>query len=256
MLSVHRVHAFSDNYIWLIQSAHSRAVMIVDPGDANPVLAALEKHRLTPAAILVTHHHADHTGGIQTLCTHYDVPVIGPVNERIPEVTEALEAGEEQMLVDDFPPLTVLETPGHTPGHISYLVQNRLFCGDTLFAGGCGKLLGGTAAQLYQSLCLLRGLPDDTEIFCAHEYTEKNLSFAHQVEPDNAELTARLQLTHQQRRQDEVTVPSQMGIEKQTNPFLRFDQPSVKQAAEAYAGQRLESELEVFRALRDWKDHF
>lgn len=256
MLSVHRVAAFKDNYIWLIQSAHSRHVMIVDPGDAKPVIEALDNNQLMPAAILITHHHADHTGGVQTLCSHYDVPVFGPVNEAIPEVTHTVEAGEAQLLVDDFPPITVLETPGHTPGHISYLVQHRLFCGDTLFAGGCGKLLGGTADQLYQSLRQLRTLPDDIEVFCAHEYTEKNLSFAHEVEPANDELTARLQLTHQQRRQGKATVPSQLGVEKQTNPFLRLDEPTVKKAAEAYAGQPLKSELEVFRALRDWKDSF
>lgn len=256
MLSVHRVNAFTDNYIWLIQSAHNRAVMIVDPGDAAPVMTALETLQLTPAAILVTHHHADHTGGIRTLCDKYTLPVFGPASDHIPEVTHIVEPGEDQLLVDDFPPLTVLDTPGHTPEHISYLLQNRLFCGDTLFAGGCGKLLGGTAEQLYQSLKRLRNLPDETEVYCAHEYTEKNLHFASRVEPANDELVARLQLTRQQRRQGEVTVPSRMAIEKHTNPFLRCDRPAVRQAAEAYAGQPLDSDLAVFRTLRLWKDNF
>lgn len=246
----------SGNYIWLIQSAHNRAVMIVDPGDAAPVMTALETLQLTPVAILVTHHHADHTGGIRRLCDEYTLPVFGPANGNIPEVTHTVKPGEDQLLVDDFPPLTVLDTPGHTPEHISYLLQNRLFCGDTLFAGGCGKLLGGTAEQLYQSLSRLRGLPDDTEVYCAHEYTEKNLTFASTVEPANDELIARLQLTRQQRRQGEVTVPSRMAIEKHTNPFLRCDKPAIRKAAEAYAGQPLDSDLQVFSTLRRWKDSF
>lgn len=254
-MSVHAVPAFNDNYIWLIQSAQSRQVLIVDPGDAQPVLAALQQFQLTPAALLITHHHHDHTGGIATLTRQFNIPVYGPATEQISGVTDILTAGDKLRL-DDFAEISVLDTGGHTPGHISYLINNQLFCGDTLFAGGCGRLLGGTAGQLFASLQQIAGLPDNTEIFCAHEYTLANLQFALAVEADNADLQQRFADTQTLRAADKPTVPSKLMLEKATNPFLRCAEPAVIQAAEQQAGRPLNSPLEVFTVLRQWKDNF
>lgn len=256
MLKVHAVKAFSDNYIWLIQAENSRKVLIVDPGDARPVLARLREGDLSPAAILITHHHADHVGGVRALLEQYAVPVFGPAGETIPAMTHPLTETESLMVDPDFPLFRVMDTPGHTPGHICYLAENKLFCGDTLFAGGCGRLLGGSAPQLFQSLQKLKQLPDDTEIYCAHEYTQANLRFANAVEADSTALQQRAQKVRQLREADKATVPSVMSEELATNPFLRSDLPQIKKAAEQYAGRPLPDDEAVFIALRSWKDGF
>ena len=253
---VHAVAAFNDNYIWLIQSAHSDRVLIVDPGDAAPVLMALKTLKLTPAAILITHHHFDHTGGIAALTAQFSVPVYGPANEAIPGISHAASDGDQLHIADDFAPLKVMDTGGHTPGHISYLTNHQLFCGDTLFAGGCGRLLGGTADQLFASLQQIAALPDHTDIFCAHEYTLANLQFALAVEPDNPDLQQRFADSQQLRAVNQPTVPSNLALEKASNPFLRCHVPAVKLAAEQQAGQPLNSSLAVFKVLRQWKDNF
>lgn len=254
-MSVHAVAAFNDNYIWLIQSAQTRQALIVDPGDAQPVLAALQQLDLTPAAILITHHHHDHTGGIATLRRHFNIPVYGPAAEQISGVTDTLSNGDILRL-NDFAEASVLDTGGHTPGHISYLLANQLFCGDTLFAGGCGRLLGGTATQLFASLQQIAALPGTTHIYCAHEYTLANLQFALAVEPGNAALQQRFSDSKAMRANHQPTVPSTLALEKATNPFLRCQEPEVRQAAEQQAGQSLNSPLAVFTALRHWKDNF
>lgn len=256
MLQIHAVKAFNDNYIWLIQSAENQDVLIVDPGDAGPVINFIEKNDLHPAAILVTHHHNDHVGGIRRLDDLYDLPVFGPQREHIKTVDTPLYAQTDQQLHPSFPHFIVIDTPGHTPGHISYLVENNLFCGDTLFAGGCGRLLGGTAEQLFDSLQKIKQLPDDTRIYCAHEYTLANLQFATAVDPKNNALLERLTKTEALREQQIATVPSQLKVEKLTNPFLRCDDAAIKKAAEAYADQPLDSPLTVFKVLRAWKDDF
>lgn len=255
-MSVHAVAAFNDNYIWLIQSAQSRRVFIVDPGDAQPVLAALQKMDLTPAAILITHHHHDHTGGIASLKTQFNIPVYGPAAEQISDLTATVNAGDTLKLDADFAEISVLDTGGHTPGHISYLLADQLFCGDTLFAGGCGRLLGGTAPQLFASLQQITELPDATKIYCAHEYTLANLQFALAVEPGNVALQQRYSDTEIMRAQNQPTIPSTLALEKATNPFLRCDIAEVKQAAEQQAKQSLDSPLAVFEVLRHWKDNF
>ena len=256
MLQIHAVKAFSDNYIWLIQSAHNRDILIVDPGDAGPVIKFVEKNDLQPAAILVTHHHADHIGGIRRLDDLYDLPVFGPQREHIKTVDTPLYAQADQLLHPSFPHFKIMDTPGHTPGHISYLVEDNLFCGDTIFAAGCGCLLGGTAEQLFASLGKIKQLKDTTYIYCAHEYTLANLQFAMAVDKNNPALHERLNRTEALREQHIATVPSVLLEEKQTNPFLRCDDAAIIKAAEAYAGQPLESPLAVFKVLRAWKDNF
>lgn len=256
MLKVHAVPAFQDNYIWLVQAENSRKVLIVDPGDARPVIQHLEQLDLTPAAILITHHHADHVGGVRALLEHYAVPVFGPAGETIPAITDPLTETESLTVDPDFPLFKVMDTPGHTPGHICYLTENKLFCGDTLFAGGCGRLLGGTAPALFQSLQKLKQLPADTEIYCAHEYTQANLRFANAVEADSEALQRRIRQVQQLREAQKATVPSVMSEELATNPFLRSDLPQIKKAAEQYAGRPLLNDEAVFTVLRSWKDGF
>ena len=256
MLKVHAVPAFEDNYIWLLQSENSHRVLIVDPGDARPVLQHLRQLDLIPAAILITHHHADHVGGVRELLEHYPVPVFGPAGETIPALTEPLIETDALRVDPDFPLFRVFDTPGHTPGHICYLVENKLFCGDTLFAGGCGRLLGGSAPELFRSLQQLKQLPGDTEIYCAHEYTQANLRFAEAVEADSHALQQRISQVRRLRDAGKATVPSLMREELATNPFLRSDLPQVKKAAEAYSGRPLADAEAVFTTLRSWKDTF
>jgi hydroxyacylglutathione hydrolase len=257
---VHAVPAFRDNYIWLLSGGDqeptaSRTTAIVDPGDAQPVLQALDKLDLVPVAILVTHHHADHVGGIKELRGHFPIPVYGPAQESIPDITHPLREGDRVEL-PGLAAFDVLEVPGHTAGHIAYVGKQSLFCGDTLFAGGCGRLFEGTAAQLHTSLQKLAQLPDDTWIYCAHEYTLSNLNFALAVDPDNPVLQIRLQQTRQLRDEHLATVPSRLGEEKRTNPFLRCHTPVIVAAATRHSGHPVSPGVETFAVLRDWKDHW
>jgi hydroxyacylglutathione hydrolase len=254
MFKVHTVYAFSDNFIWLIQNETSSAVAIVDPGDASPVLDALQQLQLDPAAILITHHHGDHIGGVRRLLQHHDVPVYGPAQENIPGLTHPLKDGDViqlDMLPAEF---RVLDVPGHTRGHIAYVGHGMLFCGDTLFSVGCGRLFEGTAEQMYDSLEKIRALPDDTRVYCAHEYTLDNIRFAKVVEPDNPDLLAREAEAHEQLSAGGNTVPSLLGVEKRTNPFLRSHESTVIRAAEGFAGHALPRASEVFGTVRNWKD--
>jgi hydroxyacylglutathione hydrolase len=253
MATVLHVAAFADNYIWLIRGT-GRGVAVVDPGDAEPVLGALARERLEPRAILCTHHHGDHVGGVEQLTARYRVPVYGPARERIAAVTHPLAAGAVVRL--DGLEFAVLDVPGHTAGHIAYYGERMLFCGDTLFSAGCGRLFEGTAAQLHDSLARLATLPDDTAVYCAHEYTAANLRFALAAEPDNDAARERLAEVEALGAQGRPSLPSSIAIEKRINPFLRTQLPALRAAAERHSGRTLDTPLAVFTELRRWKDGF
>ncbi len=257
---VHRIPAFNDNYIWLIQPADQQTAFVVDPGDAEPVEQCLHGHKLNLAGILLTHHHNDHVGGVKALTQNRNIPVYGPATERFkPWVTEPQQHGDILSLTPELQ-ARILGLPGHTVDHIGYYFAPQgqsplLFCGDTLFAGGCGRLFEGSPAQMHSSLTLLTQLPDTTEVYCAHEYTLANLQFASQVEPDNTLLCTRLAQVENLRANGEPTVPTTIASEKATNPFLRTEEHGVKQQAEAHSGQTLANSLAVFAAVRRWKDN-
>lgn len=259
-LHVSTVPAFDDNYLWLIHDGVKAAV--VDPGDAGPVLAALDAHKLTLAAILLTHHHADHVGGVPSLLRHRQVPVYGPAGEAIEGVTRPLREGDPVHL-DDLPlTLQVIDVPGHTRGHIAYYAAGPgwLFCGDTLFAGGCGYLFEGTPRQMAASLAKLTALPPGTLVYCAHEYTLANLRFAREIEPGNAALAARIAADQARRARNEPTVPSTMAMEIETNPFLRCRNDAVvarlQEAGRLPAMPPPVDPVQIFAALRAWKNSY
>lgn len=257
MTLIDAIPAFTDNYIWMIRDGGDAAV-IVDPGDATPVLARLraEGRRLT--AILITHHHRDHTAGIADLVAHFGCPVYGPASESIPGLTHPLQAGDSVDIAEPSLCLRVLAVPGHTAGHIAYIENADGFAlvGDTLFAGGCGRLFEGTPAQMLASLEQLAALPPTTLIYCSHEYTLNNLRFAAAVEPDNLAVRQRLQKVQALRSENRITLPSSIGEEITTNPFLRCRLQSVALSAMHQTERTLSDPVEVFAAVRRWKDGF
>jgi hydroxyacylglutathione hydrolase len=257
MLEATPVRAFSDNYIWLVHGARQRTdVAAVDPGDARPVVAALEQQHWRLSAILVTHHHPDHVGGVSELVGRFHVPVYGPAGETIPERTVSVAGGMQVHLEDLGLDFQVFDIPGHTRGHIAYHGHGALFCGDTLFSAGCGRLFEGTPAQMQRSLDTLRALPLDTRVYCGHEYTLNNLRFALAVEPDNGATREYLETAKDLRSKGRPTLPSNMALEIAVNPFLRWDEPTVQKSAERKAGRSLDNPVEVFATIRQWKDGF
>jgi hydroxyacylglutathione hydrolase len=248
------VRAFSDNYIWTLRD-ESRAA-VVDPGDAQPVIDYLEREGLELVAIVNTHHHADHVGGNARLLSRWKVPVFGPHDERIPDVTRRVGDGDRVTLPHFDVALDVMEIPGHTRSHLSFSGDGMLFCGDTLFAVGCGRLFEGTPRQMHESLSRLAQLADDTRVYCGHEYTLSNIRFAKALEPDNAALLALEQRAAAQRERDLPTLPTDIGQEKATNPFLRVTEPQVVAAASTYAGRPLEGPVDVLAAIREWKNNY
>jgi hydroxyacylglutathione hydrolase len=256
MTDVLHARAFEDNYIWIVRGSAPDRAVVVDPGDADPVFAALEAAGLTLAAVLCTHHHGDHVGGVGALTARWPVPVYGPARERIRGATVPLADGDRVALDDLGLGFDVLDVPGHTAGHIAYVGHGLLFCGDTLFSAGCGRLFEGTAAQLHASLARLAALPDDTRVYCGHEYTRANLGFARRVEPDNPDIAVHLKTVEALRAADRPSLPSTIGLERRINPFLRSDVPTVREAAEREASKTLDSPVAVFAALRRWKDHY
>jgi hydroxyacylglutathione hydrolase len=255
MLNITPIDAFQDNYIWLVRNPNGQKALVVDPGEARPVLQALENENLTLAALFITHHHADHTGGIRQLLTQYPtVKIFGPATERIFGLTHPVKEGDNITVSGIDAQFQVFDVSGHTAGHVAYYGENALFCGDTLFSVGCGRLFEGTPAQMHASLSKIAALPDETQVFCAHEYTLDNIAFAKWVEPNNSVLLQREAEVHALHDQDKPTVPSNLSIERLINPFLRFAEPSVIQAAETFAGRSLTTEAEVFATIRHWKD--
>lgn len=256
MLKIDAIPAFKDNYIWFIQAPDTQHILIIDPGDAKPVIDTIVKYDLIPVAILITHGCHDHVDGIELLLKRYDIPVYGPSNEFIPYLTHPLTACDDLMVNPLFPSLRVLDIPGHTKGHIGFLIEGCLFCGDALFGAGCGRLHSGPAEVLFKSLQQIAKLPLDTLIYCAHEYTQENLRFASLIEPDNLAIKQRVVETKRLQQEDKPSLPSVLSLELQTNPFLRCDLEEVKNAAETWSSQQLETERQVFTALRKWKDEF
>ena len=231
-------------------------VAVVDPGDAAPVIAHLEREGLALAAILATHHHGDHVGGIRGLLARWPVPVFGPARESIPGRTHALAEGDSIVVPGIGLALSVLDIPGHTAGHIAYVGERIVFCGDTLFAAGCGRLFEGTPVQMVSSLDKLSALPEATRVYCGHEYTLANLRFALAVEPGRAALLERQAREQAKRERGQPTLPSTIGEEHATNPFLRTGEATLRAAAERRAGRALVGRVGVFAELRAWKNSF
>jgi hydroxyacylglutathione hydrolase len=256
MITVTPIKAFSDNYIWCLQASGSEDAVVVDPGDGQAVLSALSANGLTLAGILITHHHFDHTGGLELLLAHAEVPVWGPHNPAIRQISARLGDGDRvNVLGAEF---EVIEVPGHTLDHIAFFSaeESLLFCGDTLFAGGCGRLFEGDASTMHQSLSRLARLPANTQVYCAHEYTLSNLAFAAAVEPENAELQARILRDTASRQHNTPTVPSELALELATNPFLRSAQAGLAAHMQGRDGVDPTDAVAVFAAVRNWKDGF
>jgi hydroxyacylglutathione hydrolase len=253
-LSVNPVRAFQDNYVWTLRSGANAAV--VDPGEAGPVLAYLRTHKLNLTAIMNTHHHADHVGGNAELLEHYPVPVYGPYDDRIPTVSERVREGDTFTLPGFALELKVFEIPAHTRTHIAFYGGGMLFCGDTLFACGCGRLFEGTPANMHAALTKLAGLPGATRVYCGHEYTLSNIKFARAVETGNTALVEWEQAAAALRAKDQPTLPSTLDEELAANPFMRCNEPAVVAAASKHAGQALTDPVSVLGALRDWKNNF
>ncbi|MHA6493206.1 hydroxyacylglutathione hydrolase [Pseudomonas borbori] len=257
MIKIDALPAFSDNYIWLLQDVERRRCAVVDPGDAAPVLAWLAGNPGWQLSdILITHHHFDHVGGIAELKAATGARVMGPANEKIPACDLALSEGHSVEVLDHA--LRVIDVPGHTLGHIAYYQadQHWLFCGDTLFAGGCGRLFEGSPAQMHDSLGRLAALPDQTLVYCTHEYTLSNLRFAQAVEPANARLAERLREVTAWRAAGKISLPSTLELERATNPFLRCQEPAIVDTINEREGLRTRTSGEVFTQLRAWKDSF
>ena len=257
MIKIEPIKAFSDNYIWLVTT--NEGLLVVDPGDAAPVESYLKDNNMSLSNILITHHHFDHTGGVKRLSeTNNNLDVYGPTNSIFDGINKELKDGDKiNILGIDF---SIIEVPGHTLDHIAFFAENDgnpfLFCGDTLFAGGCGRIFEGTYEQMFESLSKLSELPLNTKVYCGHEYTLSNLSFALKVDKSNNILQARYTDCIEARNNDIPTIPSTLELEMQTNPFLRHDQKDIQECI-MQKNDYLEdpNNMEIFKALREWKDN-
>ncbi len=254
MIKINPIHAFKDNYIWIIHN--EKYAVIIDPGIATPVIEYIRQYHLKLIAILITHHHHDHTGGNLELSQLFRVQIYGPLKETIPGMTDGLEEGNIISLPELSLNLTVLDIPGHTAGHIAYYDSNHLFCGDTLFSCGCGRIFEGTAQQMYHSLKKITALPDQTQVYCTHEYTLSNIHFATEIDPTNSLLTEYANKVRMLRANNKPTIPTTLAIEKSINPFLRCEHPAIINAANQHAETQLSDAISVFSEIRKWKDHY
>lgn len=254
-MTIFPIAAFDDNYIWCIHN--DQHAVVVDPGDAEPVLNYLRTHNLVLSAVLITHHHRDHTGGIPKLASALpNLPIIGPRGGHIRGITKSVSQGDTVTLPLLNLTLQVMEVPGHTLDHIAFFGHGALFCGDTLFSAGCGRLFEGSPEQMLHSLNKLKRLPDSTKVYCTHEYTLANVKFALAVEPNNSALQQYANWAQEKRNNNKPTLPSNLLEQKAINPFLRAHELSVKHAAEAYCEKSLRDDVAVFTAVRRWKDEF
>jgi hydroxyacylglutathione hydrolase len=254
-IQIHPIKAFNDNYIWCL--SNGRQCVVVDPGDAQPVLDFCHLHQLDLTGILITHHHSDHTGGLPKLLEKFPaISVFGPKNPKIELVNQRLQHNDRLTLPDLALEFSVLEVPGHTLDHIAFYTSGLLFCGDTLFSAGCGRLFEGSPAQMFHSLNLLTALPADTKVYCTHEYTLANIKFALAVEPMNAALLEYQVWAQQQREQQLATLPSTIAKELAINPFLRCDTAALQNAVAAFWHTPVTDDESVFAGLRRWKDQF
>lgn len=266
MLTITPVNALSDNYIWIIQKNKQPDVVIVDPGQAEPVIKYLTENKLQPVAILITHQHYDHTGGVADLLDLFPaMSVTGPykapsenklsIDLSIPDlITYTVGEGDTVFLPELETKFEVISIPGHTLDHLAYVNEELVFCGDAMFGAGCGRIFSGTAQMFADSMAKLAALAENTRMYPAHEYTVDNLGFAKWVEPDNKDIIERDIMEMEKQEQGLPTLPSSVKLELATNPFMRLQQPQVKAAAEKYAGRELHEDWEVFAALREWKD--
>lgn len=255
MLHAHPIPAFDDNYIWALRGPAADRVAVVDPGDADAVTRYLIQQNLTLDAILITHHHWDHTGGVAKLVQKYKVPVYGPSHTPFDGITEPLVDGSEIELLDNR--LQIRSVPAHTLDHIAYFQPDdrpQLFCGDTLFLAGCGRLFEGSAGQMQAAMDYFASLPGETEVYCTHEYSLANLHFALKVEPLNRDILSEMERCTGKRQMNEPTLPSSIATERKINPYMRTRERSVKAAAEQHAGRPLHNEIEVLAAVREWKN--
>lgn len=248
------VPALNDNYIWVASDANGRA-LAVDPGEAAPLEAFLAREQLQLTTILLTHHHPDHTAGVAALAAHRDLRVVAPADERITTATERVGEGDRISITAPAMQFSTLFVPGHTRSHVAYVGAGLLFCGDTLFSLGCGRLFEGTPTQMLDSLDRLAQLPDDTQVCCGHEYTLANAAFALSVDPENAALQRRLAQARAARDAGEPSLPSRMVDERAANPFLRIDSPALQNWAAAHTSAPA-TRADRFAALRSAKDHF
>ncbi|RKF17377.1 hydroxyacylglutathione hydrolase [Alginatibacterium sediminis] len=254
-MQVIQIPAFNDNYIWLIKASNSQQCIVVDPGDAQPVLERIKSLELELCGVLLTHHHNDHHGGIPRLLEEYpQAKVYGLTKPQYSFDCESISELEQIEVIGLK--FDVLHFSGHTVDHIGFMIENNLFCGDTLFSAGCGRLLGGSAKQLFESLKIISALPSHTRIYCAHEYTLDNLRFAHKIEPHNPDLTAYIARVSKLRHQGLPTIPSTLDLELKVNPFLRTDSPELQATVQMHCKRAINDELEFFTELRRWKDDF